>query len=281
AERIRVLLELVADREIAELRRIAIPADRVAARPIAARLCADLERHADAIAGVEPRSAYFCQIPVGSEIARAPFRIGLEPPAREDDRLGAQLTRLALLPHAHAANTAIVREQRNRAGLVEHLNALARRRLVQRLDEPRPAARGLDGEPAPELELAADLERLPTVDRHETHALTTQPLQRRVAPPHQELDEIGIAAMLGDARHVVEILVLGVGAEVRGALLLLGKIGNELDEIVDGPIGDTDRAGRERRVSAALGERRALEHGDARARFARGERRTQRGIAGA
>src|SRR5262249_14439417 len=177
AERIRVLLELVADREIAELRRIAIPADRVAARPIAARLCADLERHADAIAGVEPRSAYFCQIPVGSEIARAPFRIGLEPPAREDDRLGAQFTRLALLPHAHAANTAIVREQRNRAGLVEHLNALARRRLVQRLDEPRPAARGLDGEPAPELELAADLERLPTVDRHETHALTTQPLQ--------------------------------------------------------------------------------------------------------
>src|SRR5262249_13974465 len=118
AELIGVLLELVPDREIAELRRIAIPADRVAARPIAGGLRADLERHADAVDGVEPRSAPLCGIAVGPERARAPFRIGLEPAAREDDRLGAQLARLALLAHAHAANTAIVCEQCDGVGII-------------------------------------------------------------------------------------------------------------------------------------------------------------------
>src|SRR6202023_2937064 len=86
--------------------------------------------------------------------------------------------------------------------------------------------------------------------------------------------------MLGHARHVVEILVLGVGAEIRGALLLFRKIGNEFDQIVDGPVGDADGARRERRIAAALRKRRAFEHGDARALLARGKRRAQRRIAG-
>ena len=60
-----MLLEAVADREVAELGRVAVPADRVAARPVAARRGADVQRHADAVAGVEARAADFGEIPPG------------------------------------------------------------------------------------------------------------------------------------------------------------------------------------------------------------------------
>src|SRR3984893_8910623 len=81
AERIGMLLELIADREIAEFRRVHFPLHGVTARPVAARSCANVDRHADAVAGVVARAAHLGQIPAGAEIARAPFRIGLKTPA--------------------------------------------------------------------------------------------------------------------------------------------------------------------------------------------------------
>ena len=253
----------------------------MAARPIAARLRADLERHAQAVAGIEPRAAHLGEIPVRPEIAGAPLGVGLEPAAGEDHRLAAQLPGLALLAHAHTAHAAIVRQQADRARLVAHLDRFPRRRLVQRLDEPGSAARGLDREPAPELELAADLERLAAVDRHEADALAAHPFERRMAAAHQQLDQIGIAAVLRHAGQIVEILVLAVGAEVRGAFLLLGEIRDQLREIIDRVVGDADGARREGGIAAPLRNRRALEHEHAGAGFARGERRAERGIAGA
>ncbi len=91
AERIGVLLEAVADREVAEFRRVEVPADRVAARPVAVRRGADVERHADAVAGVEARAAHLGELPAGPEIARAPFGVGFEAAARQDDGAGRDL----------------------------------------------------------------------------------------------------------------------------------------------------------------------------------------------
>src|SRR3981081_4175392 len=101
-ERIGVLLELVADRKIAELGRVHLPADRMAARPVAARAGADRERHADAVAAVEAAAAHLGEVPAGAQIARAPFRIGLEAAAGEHHRLAAQLAHLLVAAHPYA-----------------------------------------------------------------------------------------------------------------------------------------------------------------------------------
>ncbi len=122
-ERIAVLLELVADREVAELRRVHLPLHGVAARPVAARARADLQRHADAVAGVEAGAAHLGEVPAGAEIARAPFRIGLEAAGGEDHRLAADLAVAAVVTDAHALDAVAGVDERERAGLVADLDA--------------------------------------------------------------------------------------------------------------------------------------------------------------
>jgi len=52
---------------------------------------ADVERHPQALARVESRTAHLGEVPARPEIARPHLGIGLEPAAGEDDRLGAQI----------------------------------------------------------------------------------------------------------------------------------------------------------------------------------------------
>src|SRR5262245_49091899 len=170
-ERIGVLLELIAHRQVAKLRRVHLPLHRVAARPVAAGTGADLHRHADAVAGVEARASHLGEVPAGSEIARAPLRVRFEAAAGEHHGLAAQLALHARVPDAHALDAHAVVDQAERTRLVSNLDAALGRRVGEHLDQPRPAADRLDGEAAPELELALDLERLAAVDRDEAHAL--------------------------------------------------------------------------------------------------------------
>src|SRR5262249_58527069 len=90
-ERVGVLLELIADCEIAELGRVHLPLYCVAAGPVAARARADVHRHADAVASIEAGAAHFREVPARTEIAGAPFGIGFESAAGEHDRLGMKL----------------------------------------------------------------------------------------------------------------------------------------------------------------------------------------------
>src|SRR6185437_11752857 len=85
-ERIGVLLELIADREIAKFRRIHLPLHGMAARPVAAWAGADVERHADAVAGVVAGAAHLRHVPARAEIARAHFGVGFETAAGEHHR---------------------------------------------------------------------------------------------------------------------------------------------------------------------------------------------------
>src|SRR5262249_37395726 len=117
-ERIGVLLELVADREVAELRRVHLPLHGVAARPVAARRGADVGRHADAFAGVEAGAAHLGEIPARPEIARAPLGIGLEAAAGEHDRLAVQVALDAVAADAHAGDAHTVEEEAERPGRV-------------------------------------------------------------------------------------------------------------------------------------------------------------------
>src|SRR5262249_10569620 len=280
-ERIGVLLELVADREVAELGRVHLPPNRVAARPVAARARADLKRHADSVAGVEAGAAHLGEVPAGAEIAGAPFRVGLEATAGEYDRLAVKLAHLAVVADAHALDAGAVREQVERAGAVADLDAALLRRLGQHVDKAGAAADRFDGKAAPELELALDLERLAAVDRDEAYALLAHPVERIKAARNQELDQVGIGAVLRHPRHVVEELLGRVGAEVGGVDLGLGEVGDQRLDVPDAVVDYADRAGGDAAVAARFLLRRGFEHHYLGALLLRRQRRAERRIAAA
>src|SRR5262249_31698856 len=75
AKRIGVLLKVVEHPAVAERRRGDVPANGMAARPIAERHRTDIDRHADAVAGVVARATYASEIPALTEIAHAHLRV--------------------------------------------------------------------------------------------------------------------------------------------------------------------------------------------------------------
>ena len=119
-------------------------------------------------------------------------------------------------------------------------------------DKARSAADGFDRQAAPKLEFAVDLEGLAAIDRNEPHALLPHPVQRIETLRDQKLDEIGIGAVLRDARHVVKELVGGVGAEIGGFDFRGREIGHQRLDVVDAVIDDADRAGGEAAVAAGF-----------------------------
>src|SRR5581483_9670452 len=277
---IRVLLEIVADRQVAVLRRVAIPLHRVAAGPVADRLRADGERHLDAVAGVEAGAADLCQLPGGPEIARAHLRVGLEAPGREHDAFGGDLHGAALMTHANAFDAVIVGDQRKAARVVGDGDVVFLRRFGEHLDETRATAPGLDGESAPELELAVDLVGLASPDRREADALVPQPAHGVAAARDQDLAEIGVGAVFGDPSHVVEELVLRVSAEIRLRDLLVREVGHQRAQILDAIIDAAESAGGEAAVAAGFILRGALDDQHRHIMLGGGECRAERRITG-
>src|SRR5262249_31729679 len=154
----------------------------------------------------------------------------------------ADLALAAVVTDAHALDAVAVVDERERAGLVADFDAALLRGFGQHLNEAGAAADGFDREAAPELELAVDLERLAALDRDEAHALLTHPVQRVEAAGDQKLDQVGIGAVLRDARHVVEELVGGVGAEIGLLDFLFGQVGDQRLDVVDAVVDHADRA---------------------------------------
>src|SRR5262249_38857090 len=240
-ERVGVFLKLVADREVAELGRVHLPLHGVAAGPVAARTRAAIHRHADAVAGVEARAEHLAEVPAGPEITRAPLGIGFEAATREHDRFAAQLAFDALVADAHARHPHAVIDETEPARAVTNLDAAFGRGIGEHLDEPGSAPDRLDGEAAPELELALDLERLAAIDRDEAYALAAQPAEGVEASGHQQLDQVGIGAILRHPRHVVEKLLLRIGAEIGGGDFLLCQIRHQRLDVVDAVVNDPHR----------------------------------------
>ena len=182
----------------------------------------------------------------------------------------------------HTAYAVVVREQRKRRGLVVDGDARLCRSLVERCDEARPAAPGLDREAAPEAEAAVlPLECLAAVARLIPHALATQPDERVVAAGHELLHEVGIGAVLGEPRHVVVVVGLGVGAEVGLGQLAFGEIGHQRAEriktVEDHPHGACGIGA----VAAALVFRCGLQQAHSGTGLRRGERCCECGVAAA
>ncbi len=238
-------------------------------------------RHADAVAGVEARAAHLGEIPAGPEIARAPFGIGLEAARGEHHRLGGDVEAALALADMDADDAALVEQQAQHAGAVMDGDAVASRRLVLGGDETGPAAGGLDREPAPEARLVADLEGLTAIGREKFDPLAAQPDQRLETALDQQLREVGVAAILGDAAEIVVELLARIGAVIGARDFRLGELGDELLQILDAVVDGADGAGGEAAVAAALILGRALQHHHRGALLARRQRRRQRRIAGA
>src|SRR5205807_5477633 len=171
---------------------VAVPADRVAARPVAGRLRARVERHLDAVAGVEAGAAHLGEFPARAEIARAHFRVGLEAAGGEHDAFRLDVAGLAGVAHAQALHALIIGDEAERAGLVDEVDLVLARDLAPGGDQAGAAAPTLDREAAPEFELAVHFERLPTVDRRKLDALAAHPAHRLSAFLDQQLGEIRV-----------------------------------------------------------------------------------------
>ena len=88
---------------------------------------------------------------------------------------------------------------------------------------------------------------------------------------NEDVAELGIGAVPRHAVHVLEVLLLGVRAEVHARELGLGEI-DERRHILDGVVDEAGRAGGVGGVAAALLDGRGFEHDHARACIACRER---------
>src|SRR5205814_2442681 len=111
----------------------------------------------------------------------------------EHHRLAADLLRLALVPDPYPMDAFVVGDELEGASAVPDVDAGLSCDLRLRFDQAGTAAHGFQREPAPELELAGDLERLPAPRRGEAHAALSHPLRGRQASLHQDLGEVRVA----------------------------------------------------------------------------------------
>ena len=254
----------------------------MAARPVAVRRRAGLQRHADAVAGVEAAAAHLRQLPAGAEIAGAPFRVGLEAAGGEHHRPGAHGLDPAIVLEPDALDPVAVMDQAERPRAVADADTGRPGDLRVAVDQAGPAAPGLQRQPAPEAEAAVRRpEGLAAVDRHEADALAVQPPHRPARFRNQPLAKVRIGAVAGQAEHVVVEAFLRIIAEIGAGDLLFGKVRAQGADIVHAIVGEAEGAGGEAGVAAVLGLGRALQNEHRGAGLARCQRRTEGGVAGA
>lgn len=279
AERHVMLLELIADIQVAVGRRVQVPGHRMAAGPVPIGHGADIERHGEPFPVVVFGAAHLGEVPAGAEVAGAHLLVRFEPAAGQHHRLRVEIQYLALVAAAHAVHAAIlVIQQVGRRRLVQHVDARLLRLVVQRLDQLLAAAVDAQRQPAPELELAVHLERLPPGRRDQVDAVRGHPFRGVETVGDQHLDQVRVGAVLGHAEDVVVILVVRVGAEVDIVEILVGEARAQFHQIVDTVVGESEGAAGEGRVAAARVLERGLQHQHRRAVLHRRQGRAGRRV---
>src|SRR5262249_58202043 len=118
-------------------------------------------------------------------------------------------------------------------------------------------------------------------DGCEPHPFGPHPAQRLAALSDQRFGQLWIGAVLSDAIHVVEELILGIRTKIGLGDLLLGEIRHERLEVLDAVVDAAHGAGGEAAIAAGLLLRRAFEHEHRHALLASCQRCTQGALAAA
>ena len=246
-------------------------------------LGADVQGHADALAGVVAGAAHLGEVPVGAEVACPPLGIRLEAAGRDHHRARGEIAKAGGRPHLDAGHAPrVVLEEAMRRVRVAHLDAGGLRAVEEHLDQPGPAAHRLHVQPAPEAVLTAHLVRLPAVHEDPADAPLAHPRHRAARAADQVLGEVGVGEPLRDAEEIVAELGLGVGRHLDGRRLLVREIREDVATEVGQPlVGEAETARGEKRVAPAFMLRGLLEDENGGAALARGECRAERGIAAA
>ena len=279
-----MLLKLIAHRQIAKRRRVAVPAHGMAAGPVAIRHGADVERHFDAEAGVVTGAAHVREIPAWAEVLRAHGRIGFETAAGEDYCFGFDFDVLAFVPRTHAEHVVIaVGEQGDRGRFVENLDAVALAGFVLVGHQAFAAAPGFRSQAAPEFVACTVIHfiRLTAVARLKLHALFTQPHHGVVAAADEDFAQVRIGLFLRDACHVIKVGIGCVGAVVVGFLFFGRELWNDFGQLIDVVKHHAHQPAGVAAVAAAIILRRGFEHDHGGALFTGGEGGAGGGVTGA
>src|SRR5262249_45131272 len=161
AERIVVLLESIANGEVAGRRSIHVPLHCVGCRPVTGCGGTDLGRHAVAPTVVEAGATHLGEVPIWTQIAGAHLGVRFKATAGEHHRLGPYFDVLAAAARPHALNAPARADKGHGGGIIEHFDPGPLNSLVQRLDQLRASTQQMARKATPELELTTALERLP------------------------------------------------------------------------------------------------------------------------
>ena len=283
AERVAVLLEIIADGAVPVGRGGDVPADGMAAGPVAVRPCAGLQRHADAVAGIVAGAAHPAEVPAVPEIARPHLGIGFEAAAGQHH--GAGLQRLIAFGRAQSEPAdlpSVVLDEAGCTGLVADLDADRLGPAQQEVHQPGAAADGLDVHTSVEDLATVHLIGLAAEHRDETHAVLPQPRHGRARVVDQRPGEVllGLVARHLHQRFVEELPVMG--GQVDARLLRFRQVGQHIGADILQPVMDeAEAAGGEEGVAAPLLLRGFFEHDHAGTLLPRRNCRAKRRIAAA
>ena len=121
-----MFLKAVTHGQITEFRGVVVPAHGMAAGPVARRGRANIEGHADTLAGIESGSAYPGQFPTWAQVTGPPFRISLESTTGQDYRVSTNIMHAAVLPHGDAPDHRTIVDQLQGPGAVSKFNSRIR-----------------------------------------------------------------------------------------------------------------------------------------------------------
>ena len=135
-------------------------------------LGAHVQRHSDAVAGVVGNAAHLDGFPAGAQVAAAHFGVGLKAAGRQDDgpRRNVLKAAGALDPQAGDIAALVLDERHAFGGVADgHAHLFTDFKLL--VGEALAGAHGFHHQAAPEAELVAVAERLPSEGEDEADAV--------------------------------------------------------------------------------------------------------------
>src|SRR5262249_9829961 len=233
----------------------------VAGLPVAGGARANLDEHAQDLAGIVLAAAHLHHVGCAGEIARAHFGAGLEAARARDHRLGLEIVAPVRRAHGHALDAAQIAQHGADGRLKADLDAELFGDTPPLRELPNAAARHVDRDAALEVALAVDLGVL--LERLPGDADLALPVHRGIRFLDQRVGKLAVHAPLRHALEVREEIVGAVGWNRHGRKQRVVDIRHELPDFARARVHETKAGAGIARVAAVFRLRRLLQHDDA------------------